>query len=441
MAEVHHFEYGWITPLMAYSLSVLGSLLGLICTARVQRLPTARKRISWLFLAAVAIGGTGIWVMHFMAMIGFGVVGSEIRYDVPTTALSALVSVTVVGIGLFITGLGKVSVVKIGIGGVITGLGVNAMHYMGMAAMRLDGEINYDVLRVGASIAIAVVAATVALFLSVTVRTGAAIFGSAMVMGVAVCGMHYTGMSAMSVQVEEHGSVSGATAMNLIAPIALAVVFVVMGLIYSVLAAPTEEDRAGTAYINARLSGVPAAPNPVWPANNAQPTANTAGRERPGGLWAAGRTAGHQPQPAQPVQPAAEPASASGGPGPGLGARLAGSGPAGYGGANGYGTGASSGGYPAAAAEGADAPSGLGASLLAAGSANGTPQAGPARWDASVDAAQPAGPTSVDFQHPGDGEPLPQRQPGQPANNAPRPPTSATLAQQFQARPRTTQDH
>ena len=105
MAEVHHFEYGWITPLMAYCLSVLGSLLGLICTARVRRLPTARKRVSWLILAAVAIGGTGIWVMHFMAMIGFGVVGSDIRYDIPTTALSAVVSVTVVGIGLFIAGL------------------------------------------------------------------------------------------------------------------------------------------------------------------------------------------------------------------------------------------------------------------------------------------------------------------------------------------------
>jgi NO-binding membrane sensor protein with MHYT domain len=454
MAEVHHFEYGWITPLMAYSLSVLGSLLGLICTARVQKLPTARKRISWLLLAAVAIGGTGIWVMHFMAMIGFGVVGSEIRYDLPTTALSAVVSVVVVGIGLFITGLGKPTAVKIGIGGVITGLGVNAMHYIGMAAMRLDGQINYDVLRVGASIAIAVVAATVALWLSVTVRGGAASFAAAMVMGVAVCGMHYTGMSAMSVQLEEHGSVAGATAMNLIAPIALAVVFVVMGLIYSVLAAPTEEDRAGTAYINARLSGVPAAPNPAWVTNPAQPTVSTAGHERPGGMWAASQ----QAQPAQPVQPSPEPASASGG--PGLGARLAGSGPAGsgpagsgpagsgpagsgpagYGGANGYGNGASSGGY-AAPADATDGPAGLGASLLASTPNVGTPQAGTGHWDGSVDTAHPANQASVEYQHSGNGEPLPQRQPGQPAPNAPRPPTSATLAQQFQNRPRTTQDH
>ena len=102
MAEVHHFDYGWITPIMAYCLSVLGSLLGLICTSRARRLSTARERSSWLVLAAVSIGGTGIWVMHFMAMIGFGVVGSEIRYDIAITALSVVVAVAVVGLGLFI---------------------------------------------------------------------------------------------------------------------------------------------------------------------------------------------------------------------------------------------------------------------------------------------------------------------------------------------------
>ena len=411
MAEVHHFEYGWITPLMAYCLSVLGSLLGLICTARVRDLPTARKRIGWLILAAVAIGGTGIWVMHFMAMLGFGVVGSDIRYDVPTTALSAVVSVSVVGLGLFIVGLGRPTVVKIAIGGVIIGLGVNAMHYIGMAAMRLDGDVDYDMMRVGASIAIAVVAATVALFLSVTVRTGAAIFGSALVMGVAVNGMHFTGMSAMSVRLEEHGNIAGATSMTLIAPIALAVVFVVMGLIYSVLAAPTDEDRAGAAYINARLNG---GTGEAVPAAAAGVPAAAAGRERPSGLWASNRE----------TRPPAD-AGAGQGRGPG---------PAGYGAA---GNGASA----SATGAGSDPAPGLGASLLA--TQPGAPQAG--RWDGLTEtghASQAATPAAVEYQQADASEPLPQRNPGgQPSAGTPRPPTSATLAQQFQNRPRTTQDH
>lgn len=265
MAEVHHFAYGWITPIMAYSLSVLGSLLGLICTSRALRFTAGRQRIWWLVLAAVALGGTGIWVMHFMAMIGFTVDGTEIRYDIAVTALSVVVAIVVVGIGVFIVALGKPSVPKIAIGGLLTGLGVNAMHYIGMAAMRLDGEISYDPVRVGASILIAVVAATVALWLAVTVKSGGVIFASAMVMGVAVTGMHYTGMSAMSVVLSEHGDVTGASSTNLIAPIALSVVLVVMGLVYSVLAAPTDEDRAGTAFIEARMSGQPAAaPLGIW---------------------------------------------------------------------------------------------------------------------------------------------------------------------------------
>jgi NO-binding membrane sensor protein with MHYT domain len=435
MAEVHHFEYGWITPLMAYCLSVLGSFLGLICTARVRRLPTARRRVSWLILAAVAIGGTGIWVMHFMAMIGFGVVGSDIRYDVPTTALSAVVSVTVVGIGLFIAGLGKPTVVKVGIGGVLMGLGVNAMHYIGMAAMRIDGNVDYDMMRVGASIAIAVVAATVALALSVTVRTGTAIFGSAMVMGVAVCGMHYTGMSAMEVDLGAHRNLAGATSMNLIAPIALAVVFVVMGLIYSVLAAPTDEDRAGSAYINARLQGVPAGGAP-W-ANSAggsqaptQVPPAAAGRERPGGLWAASRAA-----------EAAPAGSGFGAPG-GTGAAAGFAGAAGgngfgaaAGGPGGNGVAGNGAGPVPAGAPGAPAPPGLGASLMAT-EPPATPPAGPGRWDGLTDAARPTSPAGPDREQVAGADPLPQRQ-----SNSPRPPTSATLAQQFQARPRTTQDH
>jgi NO-binding membrane sensor protein with MHYT domain len=253
MAEIHHFAYGWITPVLAYALSVLGSLLGLACAARVRGLPPG-GRAKWLILAAFAIGGTGIWVMHFMAMLGFAVVGSPIRYDVPVTALSALVAVVVVGVGLFIVGMGRPAIWKVGLGGIFMGLGVNAMHYMGMAAMRIDGTVDYDVMKVGASIAIAVVAATVALWLSITVRTGVAIIGSALVMGVAVCGMHYTGMSAMSVHVHDSGDPAGATAPTLIAPIVLAVIFVVLGLVYAVVSAQTDEDRAAAAYLDARMS-------------------------------------------------------------------------------------------------------------------------------------------------------------------------------------------
>ncbi|RIV41439.1 MHYT domain-containing protein [Micromonospora radicis] len=253
MAEINHFEYGWITPALSYALSVLGSILGLVCASRIRTAPSAGQRAWWGVLAAWALGGTAIWTMHFMAMLGFAVTGSRIRYDVPVTVASALIAVVAVGIGLAIVGTGRLSVVRVLVGGLFTGAGVAAMHYTGMAAMRMDGRLGYDQVRVALSVLIAVVAATVALWLAMTVRRGLAIFASALVMGVAVNGMHFTGMSALSVHLHERqGDVTGAEVGTLLIPIVLLVIFGVVGLIYALLAAPTDDDLAAAAYLGTR---------------------------------------------------------------------------------------------------------------------------------------------------------------------------------------------
>lgn len=268
MAEINHFEYGWITPALSYALSVLGSFLGLICAGRIRSAASAGQRAWWGTLAAFAIGGTAIWTMHFMAMLGFAVEGTRIRYDVPITALSAAVAVVAVGIGLAVAGTGRLSVPRILAGGLLTGAGVAAMHYTGMAAMRLGGDLRYDRVRVIASVAIAVVAATVALWLAVTVRRPVAIAASALVMGIAVNGMHFTGMSALSVHLHDtQREIAGAEVGALLVPIVLAVVLGVVGLVYALLAAPTDEDRAAAAYLDARRrpdpGPAPAAADPV----------------------------------------------------------------------------------------------------------------------------------------------------------------------------------
>jgi NO-binding membrane sensor protein with MHYT domain len=280
MAEIHQLSHGWVTPTASYVLSVLGSLLGLLCAVRLRSAPSTGWRVWWLGLAAVAIGGTGIWTMHFVAMLGFSVVGVPIRYDVALTAASAIIAVVAVGLGLFIVVGTGAKTLRIVVGGVFAGLGVAAMHYTGMAAMHLDGDISYGVPRVVASVAIAVIAATVALWLTITVQRPAAIVVSALVMGVAVNGMHFTGMSAMSVHERPvSGSLSGASASSLLIPIGLAVVFGALGLAYAVMAAPTEEDRAGAAYLDARRieqSEAPAAAEPEQQPGRRMPTAGAA---------------------------------------------------------------------------------------------------------------------------------------------------------------------
>ena len=156
MAEIHHFDHGWITPTISYVLSVLGSLLGLTCAVRLRAATTRAARMWWLVLAAASLGGTAIWSMHFVAMMGFSVVGTPIRYDLGLTAASALIAVLAVGIGLSIALMGiRAQNFRILTGGIIAGLGVAAMHYTGMAAMEMNGDVSYSATRVGLSIAIA----------------------------------------------------------------------------------------------------------------------------------------------------------------------------------------------------------------------------------------------------------------------------------------------
>lgn len=256
---IDHFSFGVVTPTLSYTLSVLGSLLGLVCTARARALDDPARRARWLLLAAWAIGGTGIWVMHFMAMIGFTVQGIPIRYDLAMTVASWLTAIVVVGIGLFVAGFGRPNPFKIITGGIFAGLGVAAMHYTGMAAMRMPAIVHYDRTLVAASVAIAVVAATVALWFTVTVKRGAMILVAAMVMGVAVNGMHFTGMFAMSVEADPAPSTpSGFMPIYFVAPIALFVIIVFVVLLTALINRSGSSDDPGTGGLTLRL--LPQAP-------------------------------------------------------------------------------------------------------------------------------------------------------------------------------------
>jgi NO-binding membrane sensor protein with MHYT domain len=114
--------------------------------------------------------------------------------------------------------------VSLSLGGTVTGFGVVAMHYTGMAAMRLNASLNYNLGTVALSVLIAVAAATAALWAGLTIRGPVAAIGASMIMGVAVTAMHYTGMRAAEVSVAAQTVASGrvpsggATAMAFILP-------------------------------------------------------------------------------------------------------------------------------------------------------------------------------------------------------------------------------
>lgn len=195
------FGYGFVTPVAAYVMACLGGALGLRCVVR-SLLNKDSWKPGWLALGAASIG-CGIWTMHFIAMIGFQVEETALRYDIGLTVTSLAVAIVVVGIGVFVVGYRGATPAALSTAGIVTGLGVAAMHYLGMAALQLNGSIHYDAGTVALSVLIAIGAATAALWAVVSIRGFLTSLGASLVMGVAVTGMHYTGMAAVSVHVHE----------------------------------------------------------------------------------------------------------------------------------------------------------------------------------------------------------------------------------------------
>jgi NO-binding membrane sensor protein with MHYT domain len=245
MGHLDHAAFGWLTPGLSYAMACIGAALGLRCTVHALA-ATGRSRRNWLITAASAIG-TGIWTMHFIAMLGFSVSGTEIRYNVPLTVLSLVVAMVVVGGGVFAVGYGRGRGSALLLGGLITGLGVASMHYIGMSAVRLHGTIHYDPLVIGLSVLVAMVAASAALWAALNIRTPLAVGLASLVMGAAVSSMHYTGMASVSVTVTPSTvPLAGASAMQFIFPLAVGLGSYLFLTSAFVALSPTEQERAAT---------------------------------------------------------------------------------------------------------------------------------------------------------------------------------------------------
>jgi NO-binding membrane sensor protein with MHYT domain len=205
-------SYDLSLVVLSYAISVFGAYTALQLAVAI---PTARGRAlwGWLLGAAVAMGGGAIWSMHFIAMLSYKM-AMPVSYDTGLTLASLAVAILVTGTGLYVVGRGEGSAVRLVAGGTFTGLGVAAMHYTGMAAMVMPATLSYRPLLFGLSLVIAVVASIAALWLAFNLRGNWQMFGSAFVMGAAVCGMHYTGMAAAIITPGDQSAPAPATAMG-----------------------------------------------------------------------------------------------------------------------------------------------------------------------------------------------------------------------------------
>src|SRR2546429_3655375 len=149
-------------------------------------------RRAWLMAAALTMGG-GIWSMHFVAMLAF-IMPTPMSFDIGLTALSLVVAIFVTGGGFYVIGRHSGSLLRLVLGGIFMGLGIAAMHYIGMAAMREHVELSYDRIFVALCLIIAIGASTAALWLAFRTTNLGQKLVAAVVMGLAISGMHYTAM-------------------------------------------------------------------------------------------------------------------------------------------------------------------------------------------------------------------------------------------------------
>jgi NO-binding membrane sensor protein with MHYT domain len=233
VVTVHSFSYGLLNPVLGYAMACVGSFLGLRCMT-LARLYYGLARARWLSLAALSIGATGIWAMHFIAMLGFAIPGRRILYNVPMTIGSLVVAVVVVGIGLFVVGFGYGVPARLLTGGVIVGAGVASTYYLGMAAMSMADSMSYGTALVAVSVLIAIAAGLALVWAGTRVRGLVATVGASLIMGAAISGTYYTGTAALQVHpgsmpsmavtaVSGVTAVPGATAAAFLLPVLLVI--------------------------------------------------------------------------------------------------------------------------------------------------------------------------------------------------------------------------
>ncbi|WP_133660875.1 EAL domain-containing protein [Paraburkholderia sp. BL10I2N1] len=192
--------YNFWLVLVSLAVATLASYTALDLASRISLLTGSRLRHAWLGGGATAMG-VGIWAMHFIGMLAFSLPIS-LGYDAGITGYSLAIAIVVSYFALHITARAVLTPVRLVSGGILMGFGISGMHYTGMAAMRMEPGIQYDPVLFVASIGIAVVASIAALWITHTLRDISQRrlmtkrIGAATVMGIAITGMHYTGMGA-----------------------------------------------------------------------------------------------------------------------------------------------------------------------------------------------------------------------------------------------------
>jgi NO-binding membrane sensor protein with MHYT domain/two-component sensor histidine kinase len=205
-------DYDALLVILSVVVAIVASHVALDLTSRIKASHGRKASQYWLIGGAVSMG-IGIWSMHFIGMLAWRL-PIPVWYDVTMTSVSLLVAMASSAFALYLASRDTLGVRRLLAGSAVMGIGIATMHYTGMAAMQMHPPIGYEPLLFGLSILVAVAASAVALWSSFKLRMETILSafwkktGSALVMGAAICGMHYTGLAAAVIAPGSVGTVS-----------------------------------------------------------------------------------------------------------------------------------------------------------------------------------------------------------------------------------------
>lgn len=187
-------EYDPLLVGISVAVAIWGSWTALVLTFGFREHKKSPIQAIFLCINGAVVIGSSIWAMHFIAMlaVGFPV---PVTYNVTETVASLVLAMCVSGLGLFVASQRVAGALSVLTGGTLMGLGIAGMHYLGMSAIRGCG-ITYNEYGVLASVLIAILAASAALWFAFRRRGIAETVLGGVIMGFAIASMHYTGMYA-----------------------------------------------------------------------------------------------------------------------------------------------------------------------------------------------------------------------------------------------------
>jgi len=217
----------WLV-LLSIVMAIQGAYVGLSLAVQITEATGTRRRL--LLAGATVSFAVAIWTMHFVGMLAVRL-PFQVDYLVFPTLLSFLVCAIVVGAAVYATSSGPLTLLRLTLSSCLMGGGIFAMHYLGMSALDASTYMIHDAVHVAASMAIAIAASGLALWLATGRGGRPPLILSSAAFGVAVSGMHYTAMTGVTLYPFVTLS-SGAPALStdLLAIIVAVVAFCVSGI-------------------------------------------------------------------------------------------------------------------------------------------------------------------------------------------------------------------